>query len=221
MPLYEIETLAHVNRSIRVDAADTDAGYEIAAASLTAQLRNAGIPDGDLVLVEGVAHKDLEYAGLACGECSSEDVTIPDDGSELFCHSCETSCPLPHAATDEPPAVPVATEGPVVGRPDDDGDDLRRAVVADLVVRGITAQHWHSGGGIVGIRIEVPSGADLFTTLETDDGEAWTGLDVCDADGELVASAHVHVRPLGSSWAPVGAPGEFAEALADLVALFK
>lgn len=209
MPRYTVEILEHVNHRVRIEAPAEDLAMAEADAIVKARKpRTSRRHEVEVVLVDTI-NVWLDE-GFVCGECGSDDLTIPADGSEILCHACETSCPLD-------PSV-----GPVRERPDDDADALRREVVDALVARGVKAEHWHSGGGIVGVRVELGSGADLFTTLEADGpANAWTLVDLSAADGEYVAGLEIQVRPLGSDWTPVGEPGEFAAAIEDLVLLMR
>jgi hypothetical protein len=80
-------------------------------------------------------------------------------------------------------------------------------------------QHWHSGGGIVGIQITLESGAHLFGTLEQDgDRQQWTGFDFNAPDGEdswYIAYLEIQVRPIGQP--DEATPNQFAEAIVKLL----
>lgn len=96
-----------------------------------------------------------------------------------------------------------------------------QAEVARLVdaADDVAAEVWHSGGGIVGVRIEV---ADLvlFSTLRVDDPTpCWTGFDLHDRDYLLVAMLELQVRPFDHPERN-GVGAATAEEMADEILMF-
>ena len=63
----------------------------------------------------------------------------------------------------------------------------------------VTAQGWHSGGGINGLLIEAGD-ITLFSTLAADDDQAWTFFDLCDTDGRFLACVELQERPWGCTY---------------------
>lgn len=77
------------------------------------------------------------------------------------------------------------------------GIDDYRAEVARLVDAhdGVSAEVWHSGGGIFGVRVEV-GGLELFSTFILDGhAPSWTPFDCCDTEHNLVSTLELQVRP--------------------------
>lgn len=107
-------------------------------------------------------------------------------------------------------------------------DELRREVEtllnSDQNLPNYSAQGWHSGGGTFGTLITTPAGSELFYTLECDGDRAqWTGIDLMDSDGELIANVEVQVRPYGHHHfdQPGGTPEQFAMEITRLLKVLR
>lgn len=76
---------------------------------------------------------------------------------------------------------------------------FQRDVVTALRSRGyVTAEWYHSGGGIMGVWV-ARRRTHLFGTLEQDgDRLHWTGFDMSDEEGNLIACVEIQVRPFGT-----------------------
>lgn len=82
--------------------------------------------------------------------------------------------------------------------PDELRCEVETLINSDQDLPNYHAQPWHAGGGTFGTLIITPAGNELFYTLECDGDRAqWTGADLMDSDGELVANVEVQVRPHG------------------------
>ena len=80
-------------------------------------------------------------------------------------------------------------------------DQLRSDVLDELkphltIANGnnATAELWHSGGGIIGLKVTVGR-SELFTTLEADGDQAFVVADWTTTDGDLIATIEIQVRP--------------------------
>lgn len=99
-------------------------------------------------------------------------------------------------------------------------DLLRAEVVKELVARGVKAEGWHSGGGIFGIQITLPSRNTLFATLDGREGgenEAFIGFDWNADDGSLLGTIESQERPYGGKYGPVGSAEQIAREITKIV----
>lgn len=84
--------------------------------------------------------------------------------------------------------------------------DAFQAEVADrLNERGLTAEIFHSGGGIWGVRVELGN-SELFSTCAADSEYDWTGWDLSGSDGEYIAHIKGEARPHGSKYRGTNPP---------------
>lgn len=94
-------------------------------------------------------------------------------------------------------------------------------VIDELTTRyGITAEGWHSGGGIFGVLITLPSKATLFSTLERDGDPSWLMFDWMDPNGDHIGSIESpDARPYGTSekWGGTATVNEMAAAINKVV----
>jgi hypothetical protein len=93
--------------------------------------------------------------------------------------------------------------------------DAYRAAVVDAINHHttLTALGWGDSAGRY-VKVELPNGRELLSRLTSDEGEAWTGWDYTDDDGEMIASVELQVRPHGNTYGPAATPLEVAEAVA-------
>ena len=103
-------------------------------------------------------------------------------------------------------------------------DQLRSDVLDELkphltIANGnnATAELWHSGGGIIGLKVTVGR-SELFTTLEADGDQAFVVADWTTTDGDLIATIEIQVRPHGATVAGQAAPADDPATIAEAIA---
>jgi hypothetical protein len=84
------------------------------------------------------------------------------------------------------------------------------AVTIKLANMGFDALWYDSGGGCMGIQVEL-GGSYVFSSLDGEGSEAWTTWDWnASESGSLLATLQIQVRPFNGSYGPPATPTEMA-----------
>lgn len=99
--------------------------------------------------------------------------------------------------------------------------------LTDVTAANTSAELWHSGGGIIGLKVTVGR-SELFTTLEADGDQAFVIADWATIarsrprwSDDLIGTIEIQVRPHGATVMgearPADDPATIAEAIAAVI----